>query len=68
MTNIYLTEEDTKNRYITPTIEKAGWAKSQCFMEYYFTDGQILIRGDVVKRAESKKQTIFWLLRKEINL
>ena len=55
MGNIYLTEEDTKYRYITPAIEKAGWTKAQCFMEYYFTDGQILIRGDVVKRAKSKK-------------
>lgn len=66
MKNIYLTEEDTKYRYITPAIEKAGWTKDQCFMEYYFTDGQILIRGDVVKRAESKKAD-YLLVTKEGN-
>jgi len=49
------TEEDVKFRYITPAIEKAGWNKNQIFMEYYFTEGQVLVRGKVVKRGPRKK-------------
>ncbi len=50
-----LTEEDIKYRYITPAIEKAGWIKEQILFEYYFTDGQVLIRGNTVKRGKPKK-------------
>lgn len=44
-----LTEEDIKYRYITPAIEESGWKKEQVFMEYFFTDGQVLVRGNTVK-------------------
>ena len=44
-----LTEEDSKYRYITPAIEESGWKKEQVFMEYFFTDGQVLVRGNTVK-------------------
>ncbi|MEL7569466.1 MAG: DEAD/DEAH box helicase family protein, partial [Eubacteriaceae bacterium] len=50
-----LTEEDIKNRFITPAIESSGWAKEQTFMEYSFTDGQVMVRGNVVKRGPRKK-------------
>ena len=50
-----LTEEDIKYRYITPAIEKAGWKKEQVLMEYFFTDGQVLVRGNTVKRGKRKK-------------
>jgi len=50
-----LTEEDIKFRYITPAIEQAGWTKSQVLMEYFFTDGQVLVRGNTVKRGKRKK-------------
>lgn len=50
-----LTEEDVKFRYVTPAIEKAGWNKNQIFMEYFFTEGQVLVRGKVVKRGPRKK-------------
>ena len=29
-----LSEEDIKNRYITPAIESKGWTKNQTRMEY----------------------------------
>ena len=29
-----LSEEDIKNRYITPSIESRGWTKDQTRMEY----------------------------------
>lgn len=50
-----LTEEDIKNRYISPAIEKTGWTKEQILMEYYFTNGQVLVRGKTVKRGKRKK-------------
>lgn len=50
-----LTEEDIKYRYITPAIEKAGWQKEQVFMEYFFTDGQMIVRGKKAKRGKRKK-------------
>jgi len=50
-----LTEEDIKYRYITPAVEQAGWIKEQILMEYFFTDGQVLVRGNTVKRGKRKK-------------
>lgn len=49
------TEEDVKFRYITPAIENSGWSKNQILMEYFFTEGQVLVRGKVVKRGPRKK-------------
>ncbi|HBK68157.1 MAG TPA: restriction endonuclease subunit R, partial [Firmicutes bacterium] len=50
-----LTEEDIKYRFITPAIEQAGWKKEQILLEYFFTDGQVLVRGNTVKRGKRKK-------------
>jgi type I restriction enzyme R subunit len=50
-----LTEEDIKYRFITPAVENAGWAKEQVLMEYFFTNGPILIRGNTIKRGKPKK-------------
>lgn len=51
-----LSEEDIKLRYITPAIfDKAGWKKTDAFMEYSYTDGQIKVVNDVVKRGEQKR-------------
>ena len=49
------TEEDIKFRYIEPTLEKTGWKLEQIYKEYYFTDGQIIVRGKTVKRGKGKK-------------
>ncbi len=50
-----LSEEDIKNRYITPAIERSGWEKSFYRMEYYFTAGRVLIQGTKHGRKEGKK-------------
>ncbi len=50
-----LTEEDVKNRLITPAIENAGWHKSQMWMEKFFTDGKVIIKGKTAKRGSRKK-------------
>ena len=55
-----LSEEDIKNRYITPSIEARGWTKNLTRMEYTimekteFTDGKIIIKGRKAKRGNRK--------------
>ena len=53
--NNTLTEEDVKFRFITPSIEKAGWAKENIRMEYFFTEGQVFVSGNKVQRGKAKK-------------
>ena len=50
-----LTEEDIKNRYITPAIEKKGWDKKYIRMEYPFTDGRVIFDGLVHDRKARKR-------------
>ena len=51
-----LNEEETKLRYITPDIMRAGWdMHSQIRMEYYFTEGRVEVRGARVRRMEGCK-------------
>lgn len=50
-----LTEEDIKNRYITPAIEQCGWKKEQMRMEFLFTDGRVIPDGKKGKRGVRKK-------------
>ena len=50
-----LSEEDVKRLYITPAIEARWDAHSQIKMEYSFTDGRVIVRGDVVSRGSRKK-------------
>ena len=59
--NKKLSEEDVKYRYITVALEKAGWRKENISMEY-FTAGQILVEGNVVRRGNKKR--VDYLLRK----
>jgi type I restriction enzyme, R subunit len=49
-----LTEEDIKYRYISPAVQKAGWVKDQVLMEYFFTAGQMLLRGNTAKRGSAE--------------
>ena len=49
-----LSEADICDRYITPAIYGAGWKKSQVRREYYFTDGQMIVRGQMTGRGKRK--------------
>lgn len=50
-----LTEEDAKQRFITPAIvETAGWARDQLFMEA-FAPGQIHVQGTRTRRGKAGK-------------
>jgi type I restriction enzyme, R subunit len=52
----HLSEEDIKARYITPAITDAGWdIKKQVRLEYAFTAGRIILRGNVTVRGKKKR-------------
>lgn len=51
-----LSEQDICLRYITPAIELAGWDKmKQIRTEYTFTDGQVIVRGNISTRGIRKR-------------
>jgi len=50
-----LTEEDIKNRYITPALEDREWDREHMRMEYYFTAGRIMVQGKLKHRRQGKK-------------
>lgn len=53
-----LSEEDIKNRYITPAINNAGWRNDEFRMELkikaQFTDGKICLNGNRAHREKPK--------------
>lgn len=52
----HLSEEDIKVRYITPAITDAGWdIKKQVRLEYAFTAGRIILRGNITARGKQKR-------------
>jgi len=51
-----LSEEDIKMKYITPAIEKVGWdIRKQVRAEYTFTDGRVIVRGNLTARGKKKR-------------
>ena len=51
-----LSERDICTKFITPSIEKAGWDKhTQLLEEVSFTDGRIYVRGKLTARGERKR-------------
>lgn len=53
---VHMNEEDTKLKLITPAIESAGWdKKTQMFCEYSFTDGEIVVRGQMTSRKKPRR-------------
>ena len=50
-----LSEEDVKERYITPAIREKGWKPTDYRMEYEYTDGRITVLKNGTKRGKRKK-------------
>lgn len=49
-------EADIKRKFITPAIVNAGWdSDTQIREEFYFTDGRIQVRGQIVNRGKGKR-------------
>ena len=51
-----MSERDICTKYITPAIVHAGWdVMKQIREEYFFTDGRVMVRGDVATRGNRKR-------------
>jgi type I restriction enzyme, R subunit len=51
-----LSERDICTKFITPAIELAGWdIKRQVREEYTFTDGRVIVRGNLTSRGKRKR-------------
>ena len=50
-----LTERDICTKYIVPALQSVGWdIQHQVLEQYFFTDGQVSVRGKTVKRGIRK--------------
>jgi type I restriction enzyme R subunit len=48
-----LSEADICDQFLTPALHRAGWEPAaQIRREYFFTDGQVLVRGKLAVRGE----------------
>ena len=47
-----LSEADVRQRFITPALNRVGWANERMLAEYYFTQGPVLTtqKGKVARR------------------
>lgn len=50
-----MTEEDVKQKIITPAIKKSGWKDNQINYEYAFTNGRFILKGKDVVRDKQKR-------------
>lgn len=51
-----LSERDICTKYITPALKQAGWdIKKQIREEVTFTDGRIIVRGQIAARGQRKR-------------
>ncbi|WP_067625558.1 EcoAI/FtnUII family type I restriction enzme subunit R [Alicyclobacillus acidiphilus] len=51
-----LSERDICTKFITPAIEHGGWdIKHQVREEYVFTDGRVIVRGNMTARGKKKR-------------
>lgn len=62
-----LSERDICTKFITPAVEHAGWdIKKQVREEYGFTDGRVIVRGNLTTRGKRKRAD--YLLYYQANL
>jgi type I restriction enzyme R subunit len=50
-----LSESDICDRFISPSLAKSGWEETRWRREYAFTDGRIIVRGELVARGKQKR-------------
>lgn len=50
-----MNESDTRLKLIDPALKRSWDFKRQTFTEYYFTDGEIIVRGHMTVRKKPKK-------------
>ena len=50
-----LSEEDIKNRFITPALNDAKWDANHMRLEYAYTAGTIMVQGRLKHRKRGKR-------------
>jgi len=68
MTKQRLSEADICDRFITPALTDAGWANHQWRREFTFTDGKIIVRGNLVARGRRKRADYLLFVRPNLPL
>lgn len=63
-----MNESDTRLKLIDPVLKRSWDFKRQIFTEYYFTDGEIVVRGDMAARKSPKKADYLLMYAPEIPL
>ncbi|RDU62799.1 MULTISPECIES: hypothetical protein [Helicobacter] len=59
-----MSEEDVKTRFITPSLQKAGWALEQLSMEfgykmdYEFSNGRVEFIGSSIRIGKNKVDNV----------
>lgn len=62
-----MSERDICTKYITPAIQEAGWdIQKRVREEYSFTDGRVIVRGNLTSRGKRKRAD--YLLYHQSNL
>lgn len=62
-----LSERDICTKFITPAVQQSGWdIKKQVREEYSFTDGRVIVRGNLTSRGKRKRAD--YLLYYQANL
>lgn len=63
-----MNESDTRLKLIDPALKRSWDFKRQIFTEYYFTDGEIVVRGHMTVRKKPKKADYLLMYAPEIPL
>lgn len=63
-----MNESDTRLKLIDPALKKSWDSNKQIFTEYYFTAGEIVVRGHFTKRKKPKKADYLLMYAPELPL
>lgn len=64
-----MNESDTRLKLIDPALKDAGWdSQKQIFTEYYFTDGEIVVRDKLHTRKNPKKADYLLMHKRDVPL
>ena len=61
-----MNESDVRLKLIDPVLKKSWDADNQIFTEYYFTDGEIIVRKNLHIRKKPKKADYLLMYRREM--
>lgn len=61
-----MNESDVRLKLIDPALKKSWDADKQIFTEYYFTDGEIVVRKNLHTRKKPKKADYLLMYRREM--